>query len=310
MTPTLSYRSTLIAVTTAALLWGLYWVPIHILKSTGLSGTVAALAVVMGIAPAMVWWLATRELRLKRRHLTGALSIGIAISLYGAALNFTEVTRVVLLFYLAPAWSILIECRWFNRAFDARTLLALGLFALGLLAIVNPFTAASGVTAGVNIGDAIALVAGICWSAGAAIVFSSDKPDPLDLGIAANGFAILVAGTVAFIAPGDMSWAAVRLPETLLYALLAGCLYVLPITILTFLGAARLAPATLTFLLSAEILSGIASSSYWLGEPFTLAKSIGTVCIVMAVFVPVILPTACGVSTARCGRALNQSAAC
>jgi len=193
----MSYRTTLLAVTVAALMWGLYWVPVHWLKATGVSGTVAAFMLVLGILPVIVWRVLRGQLALSRRHVGGALAIGIAISLYGAALNFTEVTRVVLLFYLAPAWSILIECKWFGRRLDRRTGLALLLFALGR------------------------------------------------------------------------------------------CLYVLPVTVLTFLGAARLAPATVTFLLSAEILSGIASSSIWLGEPFTLAKVLGTVLIICGVMVEI-----------------------
>lgn len=284
MIHTWSHRRTLLAVTVAALLWGLYWVPIQLLTTTGLSGTVAAFSLVLGIAPVMVWRCLRARLRLSRRHVAGALAIGCAISLYGAALNFTDVTRVVLLFYLSPAWSILIECRWFGRRLDARIGLALALFALGLIAMINPFAVSQDITGGFNGGDLIALIAGVCWSAGAAIVFSSEAPDALDLGLAANGFAIIVAGAVALIAPGTLNWAAVDWPAAILYATLAGCLYVLPITVLTFIGAARLAPATVTFLLSAEILSGVASSSIWLDEPFTVSKALGTLLIVLGVF--------------------------
>ena len=283
----MSYRTTLLAVTVAALMWGLYWVPVHWLKATGLSGTVAAFMLVLGILPVIVWRVLRGQLALSRRHVGGALAIGIAISLYGAALNFTEVTRVVLLFYLAPAWSILIECKWFGRRLDRRTGLALLLFALGLLAIVNPFGDGAGFLSGLNAGDLIALVAGVCWSAGAAIVFSSDTPNALDLGVTANAFAIAVAGAVAWIAPGTEGFANVNWPLALSIAVACGCLYVLPVTVLTFLGAARLAPATVTFLLSAEILSGIASSSIWLGEPFTLAKVLGTVLIICGVMVEI-----------------------
>ncbi|MEM7024580.1 MAG: hypothetical protein AAF637_18675, partial [Pseudomonadota bacterium] len=76
-------------------------------------------------------------------------------------------------------------------------------------------------------------------------------------------------------------------PLAAVIAVISACCYVLPTNVATFYGAGRLAPATLTFLLSAEVVSGIASSSYWLGEPFTLAKTVGTLCIVAAVFAEV-----------------------
>lgn len=287
MTSTLSHRATLLAVSAAALMWGLYWIPVRALESTGLSGVVAAYAVVLGIAPAILWRVTSSRLALNRRHIIGAIAIGAAISLYGAALNFTEVTRAVLLFYLAPAWSILIECRWFGRRLDKRTFLALSLFAAGLVVIVNPFSANEALSSHINAGDLIALIAGVFWSSGAAIVFSSDATDAIDLGIAANGFAILVAGSVAFIAPGDMVWSEVNLTLASIYAILAGCLYILPVTIITFIGASRLPPATVTFLLSAEILSGVISSSIWLAEAFTLREGLGTLLVILGVMVEI-----------------------
>lgn len=280
----LSYPATVGVVTLAALMWGLYWVPLHWLKASGLDGITAAFALTLGGLPVILWGLATRRVALTARQLLGAVSIGVAISLYGTALNYTDVTRVVLLFYLSPAWSILIECRWFGRSWDKLTLIALSLFAMGLVTIINP--AALNVTA-INPGDIMALVAGIAWSAGAGIVFSSDAPKPLGLAIAAAGFSILVTGAVLWFDPGSTAWESVNWHWVVPIVVLGACLYVLPVTVATFYGAINLTPATLTFLLSAEVLSGIASSSYWLAEPFTVAKAVGTVCILAAVFVEV-----------------------
>ena len=62
----------------------------------------------------------------------------------------------------------------------------------------------------------------------------------------------------------------------------AGAVYVLPIMIMTLWSARRLAPTTLTFLLSAEIVSGVASSAVLLDEPFGAMQLLGTVLIVFA----------------------------
>ena len=45
---------------------------------------------------------------LDRRQLLGALAIGFAIAFYLIALSYSDVIRVILLFYLAPVWSTVI----------------------------------------------------------------------------------------------------------------------------------------------------------------------------------------------------------
>ena len=61
-----------------------------------------------------------------------------------------------------------------------------------------------------------------------------------------------------------------------------GVIYVLPIMLLTLWSAQRLSPATLTFLLTAEILSGTVSGVLLLDDPFGPSKAGGAALIVLA----------------------------
>ena len=73
----------------------------------------------------------------------------------------------------------------------------------------------------------------------------------------------------------------------ILLALGAGAIYLAPIIGVTLWGAKRLLPATISFLLAAEILSGISSSAFFLDEPFGLWELAGTIMIVASVIVHV-----------------------
>lgn len=75
-------------------------------------------------------------------------------------------------------------------------------------------------------------------------------------------------------------------------ALLAGAVYVIPVMFLKLWSAQRLAPATLTFLLTAELLSGVVSSAIWLDEPFGVSQGLGAVLILAAAVAEVLKPGA------------------
>ena len=74
----------------------------------------------------------------------------------------------------------------------------------------------------------------------------------------------------------------------LLLALAAGAVYLAPIIGVTLWGATRLLPATISFLLAAEILSGITSSALFLDEPFGWWEIAGTAMIVASVIAHVV----------------------
>ncbi len=272
----------------SALLWGVWWVPIRALESVGAHGGWANLAMVAGALPAL---LAIRLWRgagapLSPRARLGALVIGAAATAYGVALAHTEVVRALLLFYLAPAWSTAIECMFMGRRWSLGSGVALLASLAGIVIIHQGEFAATGW----NLGDLLALASGIGWSAGAALVFSSPPAHASRLALAST----LGAGAVgiAFALAFDFGRlpAAASLAETALLALVSGSVYFAPLLVLTLWTTRRLPPATISFLLTAEIVSGVGSSTIFLGERFGLVRAAGAALIALGAVIELLMP--------------------
>ena len=103
------------SVFSGALVWGLIWYPFRVLQDAGVSGALATLltyllAMLCGAFMLPRVW---RELRQHHRDGKGrwvlflALSVGWTNLGYVLAVLHGEVMRVLLLFYLAPLWTIL-----------------------------------------------------------------------------------------------------------------------------------------------------------------------------------------------------------
>ena len=100
----------IVSLLTGAAVWGLIWYPYRVLESAGLSGVRAVVltylvALVLGVPLLLVrrrcerpsWWLAA----------VGFAAAGCNIG-YVRGMLHGEVMRVLLLFYLAPLWTVLL----------------------------------------------------------------------------------------------------------------------------------------------------------------------------------------------------------
>jgi drug/metabolite transporter (DMT)-like permease len=138
-----------------------------------------------------------------------------------------------------------------------------------------------------GIGDLAALFSGIAWSAGAALVFATDGDKERQ--IPRLGLAVMISAVVTSLVLLPLEWQGWPsldnhdVAAALLLALGAGALYLAPIIGVTLWGATRLPPATISFLLAAEILSGIASSALFLDERFGWWEVTGTFMIISGV---------------------------
>ncbi|MEZ5934031.1 MAG: DMT family transporter [Alphaproteobacteria bacterium] len=276
-------------VLASALFWGLWWVPVRLVEALGLTGVWPNLGINLGALLGLGAAVAVRRGRaqLAGSALIGSVLIGIAVAFYGAALSLTDVARAVLLFYLAPAWSTLIEVAFFGQRWQWRRLLPLLLSFGGMIAVFRGDITLDGVT----IGDLAAFASGIAWAVGAALVFATG-PGEIDQGRPGAlrlGFLVMIAAVATSVLMLPIGWQgwprfeSADAPFALLLALAAGGLYLAPIIGVTLWGATRLTPTTISFLLAAEILSGITSSALLLDERFGFWEMTGTVMIVASV---------------------------
>ncbi|MDO8263793.1 MAG: DMT family transporter [Gallionella sp.] len=103
------------SVLTGALVWGLIWYPFRVLQDAGVSGTLATLATYLlaMLCGAFMLPRVWRELRLHNNDGAGWWAVALLLSAgwanfgYVLAVLHGEVMRVLLLFYLAPLWTIL-----------------------------------------------------------------------------------------------------------------------------------------------------------------------------------------------------------
>jgi drug/metabolite transporter (DMT)-like permease len=126
-------------VLSGALVWGLVWYPYRVLQDAGVSGALATalsygIALLMGVLIVGPVW---RELR-------SARWLGIALMLCAGWTNFAyvmavlegEVMRVLLLFYLAPLWTVLFAHRLLQEKLNRYGYLVITLSVVGAVVML------------------------------------------------------------------------------------------------------------------------------------------------------------------------------
>ena len=95
----------------AGLAYGLYWIPLRALEQAGLREVLPALVFnvipMILILPLIAWrWSYIRRAP-PHFHVTGIV-VGLSLVAYTNAFIFTDVVRVLILFYLTPIWGFLL----------------------------------------------------------------------------------------------------------------------------------------------------------------------------------------------------------
>ena len=252
--------------------------PLMFLEGRGFAGVWAGLALNVGALAVCGAVLILRPVTLAEflggRLLIGSFLFGLAITLYASSILATDVARALLFFYISPAWSTIIEMLFMGRRATGRRVAALVLSAAGLW-ILTGGSFQDGLT--VNSGDVMALLSGLAWAVGSALLFSS-KGLKLRVGCFHSFLSAVVTGLfVALLLPGAGELSADAASWAL--ALLFGAAYMLPVAVICLWGALILPPGTLGFLLTGEIVSGLLSSVLLLDQPFGWSEGMGALLI-------------------------------
>jgi drug/metabolite transporter (DMT)-like permease len=269
----------------AALLWGIWWIPIRYLESLGLSGAWGSALMNAGAAGAAAIWMVLMRInpRIGIRAALGAALVGVAISTYSIALTLGDVVRIVLLFYLAPAWSKIIEWAFMGQGWSRVSTLTLTTSLAGAYLVLGGQIS----LVALSLADALALLSGVAWSMGAALIFTGKQVSPATLSLITGLSAMAIGLGFALIGQGARLSQGINLTGAGL-GVGFGVLYVLPIIALTLWSAQRLSPAVITFLLTAEILSGVLSAALLLDEPFGWMQLSGASLILFAAMAEVL----------------------
>ncbi|MEM7058763.1 MAG: DMT family transporter [Pseudomonadota bacterium] len=281
-------RSTDIAIVVfCAAMWGLWWYPVQQFENVGLAGPWIGLAMCACTLPVGLAWISMRSGGISPRGVLGALLIGACFMLYAVSVSYTDFIRAVLFFYFAPAWSTLIELIFFGRRRSAQCLISIACSFIGILLISRGEVSFDGLGA---IGDWMALAAGMSWSIGASLVFSSREAEVSRVMVIASlggvGSALIIAVADGSVAAGVPDFPDLMITVPWVFALAA--VYVGTMMAGTMWGAYRLPPAVMSYLLSIEILGGVLSAALILGERYGWFEFGGTVFIIGAVLIEVV----------------------
>ncbi|MDX1576292.1 MAG: EamA family transporter, partial [Kiloniellales bacterium] len=155
-----------LVVIVAASLWGLFWLPLRGLEEMGLAAGWATLSQLLTpallLVPLALWRAVGGRATGLGQPATGLL-IGGAFAFYAESLLLTEVARALILFYVTPVWSTLLERAFMGRRFTGPRVFALVLGLAGLLVILGGKT---GLPLPRNLGDVLALLSGMLWAVG------------------------------------------------------------------------------------------------------------------------------------------------
>ncbi len=268
----------------SGVVWGLFWIPLRALDSSGITGAWAT--VLFYLVPAVLFLpIALWRWRAILAggwglQLTGLVT-GTAVVLYADGLIYTEVIRAMLLYYMTPVWSTLLARLVLNEPITAVRWLAIALGLSGMLVI---FGIDVGAPLPRNVGDWMALAGGFCWAIAAVRMRSDTKNSAIEftslhflLGAPVAVLIALLPLAGAHTAP-DAATAAGVLPwlvPTLLVVVVTG-------SFAAMWGASRLNPGIVGILFMTEISVGTATAAIWAGEPFGAREIIGVVLITAA----------------------------
>jgi drug/metabolite transporter (DMT)-like permease len=253
-----------LALMTNALIWGTIWWPFRQLQGMGVH-PVLATALVYLILFCGLLLVKPAAAAMARRHpmlLLLAFTSGTTNVLFNWAATTGDVVRVVLLFYLMPAWSVLLAWYFLGEKPNKYSVLRLVLAFSGVLIVMIPAGATwQSLTAKLSLSDALAIAGGFTF-AGTNVVLRSQYRVPGEARMLAMFFGGLVAAgamSVLGISLGRMP----ALPDIAwswpLMVLFVAVLIMLSNWTLQY-GASRLAATTAAVVMLSEVVFASASN--------------------------------------------------
>ena len=271
----------------AGLAYGLYWIPLRALEEAGLHDVLPALMFnlvpMVLILPLIAWRWRYIVNAPWQFHVTGVV-VGLSIVGYTNAFLYTDVVRVLILFYLTPIWGFI-----FARIVigDLITPVRQLSILLGIGGMGTIFGFETGIPLPDNTGDWMALGAGVLWAA-ASLMMLMGKESPIDYacwfflwnGIAAIGVTVVLFEGNLESLPGVGTFTGV-LPWLIPLAVIL----IIPAGFAVIYGPTQLNPGIAGILFMVEIGIGTITASIMTDEPFGFREIAGVLMITTAALV-------------------------
>jgi drug/metabolite transporter (DMT)-like permease len=274
-----------------AAVWGMSWWPFRELQSLGLHPLWStALIYFFSLACVVVWQAGAWRSFLQHPQLwLLALAAGLTNVGFNWAVTVGDVVRVVLLFYLMPAWSVLLAWAVLGEKPTRASLLRLLLAMAGVLIVLkvpgSPWPVPQ------DIADWLALMGGLGFAATNVLLRKLEYTPSASRMMAMFGGGGVLASAAALLglAGGIVSapvWTAAWLPVALALALA----FLISNMALQY-GAARLAASTTALVMLTEILFASLSAAALGAAEFSPRTLLGGSLIVLAALLAAAAPT-------------------
>lgn len=275
----------------AAAGWGLFWIPLRELEGAGLSAGWAGFS--QFVTPALVM-MPLALIFMFRGKATGmgrwktAFFTGGAFALYADSLLLTEVARALILFYVTPAWSTMLEVWLMKRKVTAARVIAIMLGFAGLYVILG---GDGSLPIPRNAGDWMALASGMFWAYGSTRVRMAGEASLFE-----NVFSFFAFGAITSLALALLPLEAMGEPPSMgqiidlaPWLLLLAVAFLIPAMCMQLYGTKLVDPGRVGILFQTEAIFGITSAAILTAEPFGWTEGIGSVLVVGAAMTEVLI---------------------
>ena len=274
-----------------AFIWGVSWWPFRVLQGYGLHPLWATALVYLLVLTVLLTlrFNSWRGLLANPGLWLLALSSGLTNVGFNWAVTVGDVVRVVLLFYLMPAWSVLVAWLLLGEKPTASSLLRLALAMAGVLVVLktpdSPWPIPQGGA------DWLALMGGLTFAITNALLrkFQHTPSDARMLAMFGGG--ALIATLVALLGMTQQVVPAPALQAAGIPVLLALSLAFMVSNAALQFGAARLAASATSLVMLTEILFASASAALLDAATFTPRIVLGGSLIVLAAAWAALAPT-------------------
>ena len=244
-----------------ALIWGVSWWPLRQLQEGGLHPLWATALVFMIILAGLlvVRFNSWRGIAAHPQLLLLALASGLTNVGFNWAVTVGDVVRVVLLFYLMPAWSVLVAWALLGEKPTGASLLRLALAMAGVLIVLktpeSPWPLPQGLP------DWLAIMGGFCFAVTNALLLKCSHTPSDSRMLAMFGGGAVLATAVALLGMSQQILPGPALQVAGIPILLGLSLAFMVSNAALQYGAARLAASTTSLVMLTEILFASLSSA-------------------------------------------------
>ncbi|MBC7599313.1 MAG: DMT family transporter [Polaromonas sp.] len=274
-----------------AAVWGMSWWPFRELQSLGLHPLWStALIYFFSLACIVLWQPAAwRNFARYPQLWLLALAAGLTNVGFNWAVTVGDVVRVVLLFYLMPAWSVLLAWAVLGEKPTRASLLRLLLAMAGVLIVLkapdSPWPVPQGIA------DWLALMGGVSFAATNVLLRKLEyTPSAARMMAMFGGGGVLASAAALLGLAGGIVSAPVWTLASLPVALGLGLAFLVSNVALQY-GAARLAASTTALVMLTEILFASLSAAALGAAEFSPRTLLGGSLIVLAALLAAMAPT-------------------